>query len=230
MSIYIKLPYMTSMGNRIRKRRKDLKLTQKHIAEHVGVKTPSVTQWESGEYKPNGENLLRLAAVLETTPEWITDGEGLAGRVSPPAGNTERGPAIRGSVPLISEVQAGKWTEIVDSFQPGDAEEWRETTSNVSSRSFALRVKGDSMINSHGAPSFPPGCVLIVDPDIDAYNGAFVIAKMEGEEEATFKKFVKDGPNFYLMPLNYPKYDKIICGETCRIVGVVKKAEFDLLK
>ncbi len=144
-----------------------------------------------------------------------------------PSPNVESGPKIQARVPLISWVQGGHWAEIVGDFQPGDADEWRETTAKVGPHAFALRVKGNSMTNPHGAPSIPEGAVVIVDPDTPADNGSIVVARLENQKEATLKKLVIDGPNKYLMALN-PDYRPIEIDGNCAVVGVVRKVEFDL--
>lgn len=105
-------------------------------------------------------------------------------------------------VPLISSVQAGVWTEVVDNFQPGDAEDWLMTDVRVSTHSFALEIKGDSML-----PEFNPGDRVIIDPDVAPLPGDFVAAK-NGHNEATFKKYRPRGTDehgntvFELVPLN----------------------------
>ena len=121
--------------------------------------------------------------------------------------------------PLISWVEAGKWSQIVDNFQPGDAEMWvpfgipRKDMPNA----FCLRVRGDSMI-----PEFAEGDIILVDPHRQPENGSFVIAKLLDTQEATFKKYVVDAGNVSLLPLNFPKYEPIrLNGRKAVIVGVV---------
>jgi SOS-response transcriptional repressor LexA len=215
---------MESLGQRIRKRRKELRLTQKQVGKSVGVSAVSVTHWEGDETSPRGKSLHVLAKILRTTPDWLIYGKG-----SPEESwsNVSPGPEIQGKVPLISSVQAGMWSEIVDNFQPGDAEEWRETTAKVGKNAFALRVQGDSMVNPRGFPSIPAGAVVIVDPGVHPDSGKIVVARLDDTMEATIKKLVIDGPNRYLMPLN-PDYRPIEINGNCTIVGVVKKVEFDL--
>ncbi len=99
-------------------------------------------------------------------------------------------------VPLISFVMAGDWTSTVDNFQPGDAEEWVPFPGNIGPHAFALRVNGPSM-----EPKFVEGDIIFVDPDREAESGDFIIAK-NGADEATFKKFYRDGDRCFLVPLN----------------------------
>jgi SOS-response transcriptional repressor LexA len=105
-------------------------------------------------------------------------------------------------VPLISFVQAGMMTEVVDPFSLGDGFEIVLTHLPVSSRTFALRIKGESML-----PEYKPGDVVIIDPDVAPQPGDMVVAK-NTEEEATFKKYRPRSTNergdmiFELVPLN----------------------------
>jgi SOS-response transcriptional repressor LexA len=117
-------------------------------------------------------------------------------------------------VPLISWVQAGGWKEVADPFQPGDADEWLDTTATRSEHAFALSVRGDSM-----EPEFTEGDIIIVDPEREPVSGSYIIAK--NGAEATFKQFVMDGQSVFLKPLNsrYPIRD--MTGIEFKIVGVV---------
>lgn len=118
-------------------------------------------------------------------------------------------------VPLISFVQAGHWATAVDNFHPGDAEEWIACASNVGPRAFALKVSGPSM-----EPEFRNGDVIVVDPDIEAQSGDYVVAGLNGEE-AVFKQYVRDGSRHYLVPLNgaFPTLD--MTGLDWRVIGRV---------
>ena len=129
--------------------------------------------------------------------------------------NFSAGPSIRGRVPLIGWIQAGNYTEIVDNFHPGDAEEWMLTTERIRQHTFALRVQGDSM-----TPRFPPGTILIVEPEESVQPGDFVVARINSDTEATFKQLVKDGSRLYLRPLN-PQYPILPVDEQTHIVGPV---------
>lgn len=125
-----------------------------------------------------------------------------------PGGSNAEFAALSGvmSVPVISYVQAGMWTEIINSFQPGDASDWLMTSNRHSRETFVLTVRGNSM-----EPDFKEGDVVIIDPRVKPRPGSFVVAK-NGREEATFKKYrprsidVLGNEVFELVPLNddYP--------------------------
>ncbi len=105
-------------------------------------------------------------------------------------------------VPLISYVQAGMMTEAVDPYLLGDGFEIVLTHIPVSPRTFALRIKGESML-----PEYKPGDVVIIDPEVSPQPGDMVVAK-NTDEEATFKKYRPRGTSatgdmiFELVPLN----------------------------
>jgi SOS-response transcriptional repressor LexA len=105
-------------------------------------------------------------------------------------------------IPLISYVQAGEMTEIVDPYAIGAAAEWLLTDLDLSANAFALKIKGDSML-----PEFREGDTVIIDPAVLPLPGDYVVAK-NGSNEATFKKYRPRGINeqgqdvFELIPLN----------------------------
>ena len=136
--------------------------------------------------------------------------------VESPASNVEPAemPKRGGMVPLISSVRAGLWTA-AEGLEPGEAEEWVDAPAGVGARAFALRVVGDSM-----EPRFQEGEIIIVDPDIEAASGDYVVASLE-REDATLKRYLREGGRDFLVPLNR-RYDPIeMTGRDWRIVGRV---------
>jgi SOS-response transcriptional repressor LexA len=116
--------------------------------------------------------------------------------------NVEVAPIGQRKIPVISYVQAGMMTEVVDPFELGDGLETITTHLDLSDGAFGLRIKGESML-----PEFREGDVIIIDPAEHPLPGDFVVAK-NGDEEATFKKYRPRGTNdrgemvFELVPLN----------------------------
>jgi transcriptional regulator with XRE-family HTH domain len=47
------------------------KLTQKQLADKIGVSPKTISYWETGRNKPSSENLLKLALILKCTPELL---------------------------------------------------------------------------------------------------------------------------------------------------------------
>lgn len=220
-----KMPYMETIGQKIKNLRKALNLTQKEVANRLGIKPSSVTQWERDTTEPSGKNLIGLAGLLKTSPENLVSSFSIK---EPNASYLVDKTKINlRRIPIISSVQAGSWREAVDNFHPGDAENWQETTANVSAKSFALKVEGRSMQNPYGTPSIPNGSIVIVDPELLATNGKIVVAKLPDTDQAVIKKLVIDGNNSYLESLN-PDYKPILIDIECIIIGVVKQVIQDI--
>ena len=113
-----------------------------------------------------------------------------------------------GRIPVLGVVTAGLPIyahEDIEGYIPWDGEPG----------CFALRIRGDSMINA----GILDGDKVVVRQQPDAYEGDIVIALLE--DEATCKRYhrEKDG-SFWLLPEN-PAYDPID-GSGCQILGKVK--------
>ena len=79
---------------------------------------------------------------------------------------------------------------------------------------FALRVRGDSMLNA----GILPGDKVVVRPQSTADDGQIVVARLE--DEATVKRLRRRGGEIWLLPEN-DAYDPID-GTRAEIIGVVK--------
>lgn len=178
-------------------------LSQEKFGELFAKTKGNVSAWENGRHSPSIDQVMRMSEL---------SGLPIPGSVR---ANVGPAPERTGRVPLISWVQAGDWAHAADLLQPGEGFEWIDTSVTVRPHTFALRVEGDSM-----EPEFVAGTVLVVEPEMEAYPGDFVIAK--NGDEATFKQLVRDGADLYLKPLN-PRYPIKPLG-TARIVGVVREA------
>ena len=58
-----------SLGEVLKRRRTECKMTQEFVAEALGVSRQAVSKWESGASDPSTANLIALAKLLGTTPE-----------------------------------------------------------------------------------------------------------------------------------------------------------------
>ena len=54
-----------SLGENIRKKREELKLSQEYVAEKLGVSRQAVSKWETGQSEPTASNPVELANVFE---------------------------------------------------------------------------------------------------------------------------------------------------------------------
>lgn len=62
---------MVEFGNRLRKLRKDRKLTQQQLAELIGVKNSVISFYEVGERIPSPDILRKLALALHVTADYL---------------------------------------------------------------------------------------------------------------------------------------------------------------
>jgi repressor LexA len=90
-------------------------------------------------------------------------------------------------------------------------------------RTFALRVRGDSMIDEH----IRDGDFVVVESRQTAENGQTVVALIDGND-ATVKRFYREGNHIRLEPAN-PAYKPIIIKPSERVsiqgvvIGVIRK-------
>ena len=66
---------MKSIGEKIRDRRIDMKLTQTELAERVEVSLRTINKYEKDVVKPHALNLRRLCAVLGVSEAYLTNPE-----------------------------------------------------------------------------------------------------------------------------------------------------------
>lgn len=207
-------------------------LTQAGLARACGgIARSSVNAWvKGGTESIDGKFLTSAARYLGVDPHWLATGEGemLSGAGTNEASKPNVTPLVsRARVPLISWVQAGELSEVLDTIYPGEVERWVDVQTVTPTRhTFALVVTGDSMENKQGWSQFDfkPGTVLIVDPDRACGPNDFVIAKDVDTQQANFKQLVHDGGRWYLRPINsqYPTIE--IDDPNLRVIGKVIEA------
>lgn len=185
------LPDLDKRSERFKYARKHFtNFTQKQVADAFGVTPQAVSQWERGEDAPSTRNLENMATLYEVPMDWLTQRPGA--HVVTQAG------AQATRVPLISRVQAGNWSTAWNPYEPGQAETFLYTDIQVSDQVFALEIEGTSM-----EPEFRQGDTVVIDPRISPRPGDFVVAKIQGEDEATFKKYrPRESGVIELVPLN----------------------------
>lgn len=227
-----------SMGKRIREKRTAIGLTQKQVADYFGIKPPSVSEWESGGSKPDSAKLASLAQLLKTSVRYLLTGSDTHeySQLDRRARDYKRAEEseflsdanieearIKGKLPLISEVQAGQWSEIVDNFHPNDAEDWIPCPFSHGPNAFILRVSGYSMYNPGGEKSYAPGEFIAVDPSGEPLNKRMVVARVDHEEKATFKQLLVDSEGTMMLQALNPSHSPRIMPlpEGSSIVGVV---------
>ena len=114
--------------------------------------------------------------------------------------------ARQGQIPVVGLVTAGVPILAVEN-QEGSIS-WDEPGC------FALRVRGDSMVNA----GILSGDMVVVRPQSNADDGQIVVARIE--DEATVKRLRRRGGKIWLMPEN-DAYEPID-GTEAEIIGIVR--------
>ena len=191
---------MKSLGQRLERAREGAGMRQRQVAEHFGIASQAVSQWEAGRTRPAGHRLAELARLFAVRLDWLLAGLGPMSEGDEGEGSPRTTSA---SVPVIDRVQAGGWTDVQDPYAPGGGEDFLSTDVLVGPHTFALVIEGDSM-----TPDFRPGDKVIIDPAVAPRPGECVVAKRDKDQRATFKKYRLRGQDSHgrdiveLVPLN----------------------------
>jgi len=201
---------MNILANNIRSRMKDLGLTQKELADKAGTTQVTIHRMLSGKVLKTTK-IIELAKALECSPDWLLNGKSLHIETR----NAVAGPDLQGLYPVISWVQAGDWAQIFEQNKQ-DAEHY-PCPVKCSDKTFLLKVRGMSM-----SPTFNEDELIFVDPEVEPSNGKYVVARLDDENEATFKQLIIEGGHKFLKAANpsWPTPIQPINGN-CTIVGVV---------
>lgn len=182
-----------SIGDIMRVRRQELGLTLEDVGDYVGVGKSTVRKWEHGDIENmKRDKIALLSKILKLSPLTFITGEVEYGTPD----NIIPLPNMR-KIPLLGTIACG---------EPVLAAENIEALINADENlnaDFALRCKGDSMIN---ARIFDGDIVYIREqPDVEDGEIAAVLIG----EEATLKRVYKYPSKVVLRPEN-PLYDDMI--------------------
>ena len=204
----------TGMGQAEFARKYDIPGGPSMVSQHIKGRRPMNLEAGAAYARGFGVPLEQISARLAR--ELMKASDVARVEIPPEAVHGGRG------VPLISWVQAGVWSDVADPFQPGDAEEWLPCPVRHGPRTYCVKVRGDSMHNPSGRPSYADGDIIFVDPDREAKAGDRVIVRLDDQQEATFKQLLIEDGRKMLKALNpewSPRYIEINGNAT--ITGVV---------
>jgi repressor LexA len=181
--------------------------TVREIGEAVGLASPSTVHAHLAN--------LERAGLIKRDPTKPRALELTDRTRSQPAEDVHRLPLvgeIAAGSPLLADENIQEHLAVPDTLARGDGEE------------FLLRVKGDSMVNA----GILDGDIVVVHRQDDARNGEIVVAlagQDEGADEATVKRFFREGGRVRLQPENdsldpiYAEYVQVLGAVT----GVFRK-------
>lgn len=169
------MEFSDKMGERILSSRLAAKLTQEQVAKSLGVSKAAIHRYEKGiTAKLKRDKIQKLAEILKVSPVWLMGFD----EDTPLYKNIEKYPHVK-TVPVIGNIACGEAI-----LSEKNIEAFAEVDGRVNA-DFALRCKGDSMIN---ARIFNDDLVFIKSqPDVE--NGEIAGCIIDGA--ATLKRVYK---------------------------------------
>jgi len=117
-------------------------------------------------------------------------------------------------IPIYGQIPAGMSTLTEQTVEGHVSLDTRSANISKSGRTFALRVRGDSMIDAH----IVDGDIVILEDRKDVQSGDIVAALIDGE--TTLKRYVVEHGRPYLKAEN-PTYPNLKPARELRIQGVM---------
>lgn len=179
-------------GDKIRDARKAAGLTQRQLADKIGVSNTSISNWEQNLSRPDPDTIQHLCWALSVQPNYFFSGEDTYYSLK----NIIPLPEMR-RIPLIGTIACGA---------PVLAEEHIEEYINIPKHitaDFALTCKGDSMINAR----IFDGDVVYIRQQDTVDNGEIAAVLIDGE--ATLKRVQLFEDHISLEPEN-PQYRPLV--------------------
>ena len=74
---------MNTFGGRLRSARKNKKMSQRKLAETIGAKHTSISEWENGYHEPKDiETINKICAALEIDASWLLNNNNKESKIS----------------------------------------------------------------------------------------------------------------------------------------------------
>jgi repressor LexA len=117
-------------------------------------------------------------------------------------------------IPIYGQIPAGMATLTEQNIEGHVSLDTRSVNASRNGRTFAVRVRGDSMIDAH----ILDGDIVILEDRKDVQNGDIVAALIDGE--TTLKRYVMEHGRPYLKAEN-PQFPDLVPARELRIQGVM---------
>ena len=214
---------------KLKARRKELKLTQSEIAEQLGISFQAYSAWERGVKKPSKEKVAQLENILKVPKGYFTQTEIV--RLYNSLSNKGKEKVVLYARNLAQEEQAQKVStmpvqlyeyRIYERMSAGigasvyDDQNFDTVYFNEElAHDFASWVSGDSM-----EPKYQNGSVALIRETGFDYDGA--VYAVVCNNQTYIKRVYREEDGFRLVSIN-PKYKDIFISyeEDPRIVGII---------
>src|ERR1700724_1280266 len=117
-------------------------------------------------------------------------------------------------IPIYGQIPAGMATLTEQTVEGHISLDTHSVNASKNGRTFALRVRGDSMIDAH----ILDGDIVILEDRKDVQSGDIVAALIDGE--TTLKRYVGEHGRSYLKAEN-PRYPNLIPARELKVQGVM---------
>lgn len=183
------------VSNRIQALREARGWSRPALAQRANTSPQQIERLEKGARRLSDVWLNRLAPLFDMEP-W---------QLLAPADIAERARVI----PIVGRIACGDWEQAVE-----DANESVVAPPGCGPRVFALRARGDSM-----NLIIDDGGYAIIDPDQTDLVDGKIFAVLNGEGEATLKRYRATPPR--LVPMsNNPNHKEVVIGQDeFRVIG-----------
>lgn len=183
------------------------------LADRTGISRGAISSYISGRYKAKQDNLYKMGKALGVSPAWLM---GYDVDMNDDINDDysylpEYLPIAKKKIPLLGTIAAGQ-----PIYAEEHIEEYLPVKDNIHA-DFALKIKGDSMINAN----INDGDIVFIRKQNDVDDGQ--IAAVLIDDSATLKRVYHNGNELQLWAEN-PKYKPITCNENtcdcCKIIGI----------
>ncbi len=162
----------TNIGENIRKRRSELRLSQKKVADYLGITQQAYSKYENNLNSFNFETALKLGEILDISLDEL----GLDYRTEKNKSNIQPLPNENiHMIPVFESVSAGfgayACSDVVD-YMPL----YIKNSADVED-TLCIKVKGDSMF-----PKIEDGDMIVVRKQSSIYSGQIAVILIDGEE------------------------------------------------
>lgn len=195
------------IASNIKALRKRFGVTQRELAEAVGVTENAVSKWETGRSVPRMWAIERIAERYGIAMSSIVDDGGMAERSTTRAGDA--------GLPLLALPRTcDEDVQAVEGLMSVPYEVWRDHPSG-----YFLKAKGQQMNRL-----CPEGSLILVDPDVEPSSGSIVVARLDGGDYV-MRRLYKGSSVLVLSPDSWEDgyEDIVIAGDdhTVEFVGSV---------
>ncbi len=208
---------VATIGQRLHQVMQDKELNYEQFGQLLGMRPQTLNRYVLGQREPRAEVAMEMALKLNVNLYWLQGYD-----VPPQPDPKQPGDPSRTVLPILGVIKAGIPTlasQEILGYAAADS---------AHKGCFYLRVSGDSMINA----GICDGDLVMIRPQSSARNGQ-IVACIVNQEDATLKRFRRQGDMVILQPEN-PNYEPRLIPAAnfstgaARIVGVAVRLMRDL--